>query len=633
MSSFDAVSESPVSVSAGVNSGKLSATFDQQIKFNTGTLGARFNMRLSNAGKLSATFDQQLTNRSGKLSATFNQKLSNTGELSATFDQQIFTQDVSSSRLVNAEILLGGVDISSKITGEVVVEAAEGVARLADFDMLPAVGVIDPYDWINQTVIINFVENGQKSRLFTGVVHLPTFNTNTGITSFKCTDALQETVELTTRNIIDTIVGGWWDSLIFEAKDSWTYALQRLETITASYDLDAYRNPRVTNWQPKAVADYSFTAIVDKSGKFQFAERRSIINSIKLKVDVRFNRLWSKKYSGSWKIPTTFDGWLEKPYGLPAKQMILDSVNGLEVIKAETTGLPDSGFFNLTNSNIHHWTLSEFAKTLARSAYLELKRRWSQTITKTHDITLQSQSSIDKHGLLQLDQTSSISIDNGKDWESDTPENLTNEVVVGAGASIFNDDINYDNAINTIINLQSTKILSSHRKNKYTFDLPLHPAIDLDKTLSVTVPRVDVKGKVSRIKHVISMSRGNAKAISTIDLSLYRPNISGQSSDPLTIDTTLPVPSSAASNLELDTHVGVDFNLPPDDESWNGWVCNYDDPITQQSSTAKPIEVYDERWNLQVPEVPVIERDEEKITQQNIINIAIPQDNSTITQV
>ena len=85
--------------------------------------------------------------------------------------------------------------------------------------------------------------------------------------------------------------------------------------------------------------------------------------------------------------------------------------------------------------------------------------------------------------------------------------------------------------------------------------------------------------------------------------------------------------------LELDTHIGVDFNLPADDESWQGWVCNYDDPITQQSSTAKPIEVYDERWNLQVPEVSVIERDEEKITQQNTINIAIPQDQSTITQV
>lgn len=622
--------------------GIVSIGTDFQIELNEGTLTVMPAFKIFRLGSMSVGVENELFDNSGLLSVAVENKLSNSGTININTKFDIFTLSTSNSRQVNASILIDGSNVTSRVAGSIRVNGNEGVARLANFSILPNSGLIDPYDWIGKSVTIDFIEDGVSTRIFTGIVHVPKFNVTTGIVDFSCTDSLQETVELLDEQNIETVVGGFWDDNIFSGfKDGWTYAQERLSTLPASYDLDVYRFGRVTNWEPKNTADFAFTSsnVIHDSESLQLAERRNIVNSIKLDFSARFNKKWQKQYKGRWNIPHTFPIWLGDPYGLPTSEMIEDSIDG-EVIESISFGIlpAASGNYHVDSSlDIIGWIATDYTRTLATSVFFKTSRRWLQTVSKDHTIIVKSDASILKHGELQIERKISANVENGENWEEYEDYASPTGTLVGAEKTVDVSDVDYSNAMDTALNIAKTELLSSHRKNRVDFDVSLNPNIDLNHTVSVTLDNLTAKGKVSSISHVIDL--GSGRSVSTITISMYRPNISSQVNDLLGVDLDIEIDGSNEGNdIALDTHIGnvsdQYSNLyEPDDEDWRGWTTNYDEKFYQGTpvSNVPPLEAYNERWGIDIPEVLDVDRDALEQTQEDSINVAIPQDLLTIT--
>jgi len=520
----------------------LSAPVEFDVVKSTGIIQLPTTFKLFNTGSLSASTEFELFDNTGTLAATIEMGLFGVGSLSRIAEFNIFTANTANSSIIGMILYINNVNVTSRITGQLNVPASEGVARSATFSLLPDAGLIDPYDWIGESVVINYIENGAVSRLFTGIVHLPTFDTTTGIVSFLCTDALQETVELLPQNTIANVVAGYWDNAVFnEYVDGWTHAQERLSTQQASYDMDVYRHGRITPWLPKASADFVFDSsnVIFDSESLQLAQRRSITNSIKLSINARFNKKWQKEIDTTWKINHFFEGWLLDPYDLPTSDMIEQSLNGEVIKNIEFGRLPSSsGLYHPTNTvDVSVWVANEFTKTLAMSAAYTVSKRWLQTVTKAHTVIIKSDASIAKHGLLQIEKNVSIDVDNGDGWEDYLNYATPTGDDVGNGSHVDVSDIDYNNGVDTALNVAKTELLASHRQNKVTFKTPLNPHIDLNHTASITLSNLTAMGKVSSIVNSINLSSG--EAISTITLSMYNPNVGGQSEDSLNINTTI----------------------------------------------------------------------------------------------
>ena len=184
-------------------------------------------------------------------------------------------------------------------------------------------------------------------------------------------------------------------------------------------------------------------------------------------------------------------------------------------------------------------------------------------------------------------------------------------------------------------------MLASHRQNSVTFDTPLNPLLDVDLTCSIDIARVNSTGKISNLVH--NFDTKTARAVSTVTISCYKPNEAGQVSDSLIIDgsTTEPVAPQNNSNLPigilpvsgLTTHIGGEINSPPEQKDWLGWTTNYVDTRPKEQlelPTAIPRIYYSNTWRVNFKGVDDEDRKNKQWSQDNVINVAIPQNNLTL---
>ena len=136
-----------------------------------------------------------------------------TGSLIIGLQQSSY--DPIDNRIWRLIVMLNGIDISASITGSWRVDAREGSARIAEFSMMPALGAIDPTDWVRQPVTLDYAAVDilgtiqWQRRLFTGIVDVPEYDPTTRITRFACTDRLQERLEQSNSDEVDSLIGGY----------------------------------------------------------------------------------------------------------------------------------------------------------------------------------------------------------------------------------------------------------------------------------------------------------------------------------------------------------------------------------------------------------------------------------------
>jgi len=530
---------------------------------------------------------------------------------------------------------IGG--IAQNVTGQILasapirITAREGEARLAFFTLNPqASGEIDPYSWVGAAVELDYVQIAEPddilTRLFTGIVHLPSYDINTGLMAFTCTDNLQEVVELIDRGAIDILIpsGYWHESIFNDPDENWTYAQQRLSTYPGSMDLSPAGATRITAWARKTTPDAIFTDadILDRSLSVTLAERRNITNSIGIIFVSRFERLWQRELTAAWDYPSaTWYDYLVNMFELPTQDNVMRAATGWILKAVSFDPLPDSGFYGPSGSEIA-WIKSDFADVQCLGFNMSIATRWKQTVNCEYEIIVKAQASIDAIGELKVSRQHALSAEPDQtftQFESyQTP--LGTEIETGNFVAT-NESSDLEAAFLTALNQAKTTILQAHRANRVKFSSLIRPDLDIDKTIEIDHTFLECKAKVSMLEHIIDLQRGSAT--SQFELAVYLPDVAGQIDDALTLPASnYANPASLPNSIgTLNTYVGNVSGADPEDDEWRGWICNAYNWIGIPPGP----EVYETKLTIEIPEI--VENDPVTFTGSPIIfDIALPRD-------
>ncbi|WP_137009605.1 Ig-like domain-containing protein [Aquitalea aquatilis] len=150
----------------------------------------------------------------------------------------------------NVRVLVGGVDLSDRVEGELEIEAEEGAARIASVVLSLAAGdSLASFGGQSLVIDVRPIIDSAWVRRFTGRVVLPQFDLESGRVALHAADRRRDLLAQSSRSALAAMLGGYWsDHVGGEAADSLQYAEGRLATVAGSFDLDAYGNPRLTEW-------------------------------------------------------------------------------------------------------------------------------------------------------------------------------------------------------------------------------------------------------------------------------------------------------------------------------------------------------------------------------------------------
>jgi hypothetical protein len=497
-----------------------------------------------------------------------------------------------------AKILIDDIDYYDRLTGEISVSIDEGQARIATFTLDPLPGTIDPYAWIGQPVVISYSPriNGDEFDepyvvIFTGIVHTPDYDIDAGTTKFTCTDNLQEAFETVSRAQADQLipVGVWSDKIFRSTRDNWDYAQQKMSTYPGSLDKSPAGALRVTAWAAKSTPDYTYTAANIDSGTLridQLAERRSIVNAIKISYTSVFQALRQREVAVSWSAEdvTPWATYLANPFYLPERQAVEAAFRDWTLKMIDYDDLPASGTYGGSN-----WILSDYSKTCCQGFDAVLAVRWRQDITAEYTITVGCQASQDRHGLLQIEQRYNVGHKtkgrNDDFLKFDHYQAPQGSLVYNeGGTSEWLDSTQGEDGIPQlcVVSIAKTKILASHRQNRIAFECALNAGLDVDKTVAVAHPKLTAQGKVYGIEHRIHVLEGFAVTRCTIAVTL--PAVDGQIGDTITRESMPYVAApldftqtaAPAAFPPLGQYVGNISGAPAENQAWNGLITNHE---------------------------------------------------------
>ena len=488
-------------------------------------------------------------------------------------------------------VIINSSDVTDTVVGDVVIEAEEGSARVADVTIKPA--ALSPVyipAWIGKpvSISINFYTGDTVSGsavLFTGIVDLPSVDLDARVINLRCTDNLQGIVGAISVEDLDTLIEGFYSSAVFDAGASrWGYANDRLSTIPASLDISPIGELRLTEWAAKEEADLVFgaTAILDGSLSVDIAERASMVNRIDLEFSYRFPRMKSEGhaciYDALFGIPYGWGGYVNENLAVPTRELVKSAIeaSGGSIESITYTALPTSAVIIMGTGGVPAgvWIPNPATDPLLCTGWdAVVSFNYAQDIEETHAITVKTPKSILEIGEIRESMTGALegqyadtsaaetSVTLFKNDITGIPPADTAPVVVGMTNSVDvtlspdSDRTAAEAALETLIAVAKTRIASAHRNNRVSAEIPLSGDLDLDKTVAITTPRILAKGKVQRLVHTINSDAG--RAISRFDLAIS--SIAGvgivHADDPV----TAPEGTEAGTTNELEDPI-IDFN-------------------------------------------------------------------------
>ena len=236
-------------------------------------------------------------------------------------------------------------------------EFAEDESPLAYVEIIPDPGVIDPEEWENKTITIDFigVDGGAdiySERRFTGKTDLVELNINSGMLKIRATGDIQGKLDAMTTADIDSLVGGSFSPHVFSADDiGYDYAQDVIETVPKSFQIMPNGALVVTEWAAKSLPDITFidSSRFDDTLDLDRASRSDLVNKATVYVDFRFPRLRQRNMSVNWYSPTAWCDYLTIGYTLCSKDAVDSAFNSTgwtvmgPVIYEDVPGLPVVG--------------------------------------------------------------------------------------------------------------------------------------------------------------------------------------------------------------------------------------------------------------------------------------------------
>jgi hypothetical protein len=542
-------------------------------------------------------------------------------------------------------VVIGGVDISTRLTGFVRIEAGEGEARLADFYIMPASGTVILPDWTGKSVTIDIAEQNSLGeavnpiRVFTGVVDEPEYDLTEGTIHFECVDQLQQVIRNTPRSWVDENVQGYYSEAIFgEIRDTLQYADSQISTVPASFDLDPFQTPRVTPWElSTGVIELNEENIWDGGISVSFATRNDILNEITVGFKYRFPRLRARV--ASVEFSREVNQYVSQGLDIPNRSLVEQAVKGVSSWThiGEINYVPiDPGTYEAVGSGGSTFTTISVtdAPKLTLGFAARFTNRWVQWITESYSIKIFNLASVESIGRIadiRDGVTLDVEFDEGA-WQSDPSAKplltypTTGDVVSDYGGDGKTDRASAQNAIETEIARVRREILASHRKTLVKLIMPCRPSADIVDRYEITVPRLHAIGKASRVIHTLSLESGEADT--EIHVSVSGVSAVGlQPDDEITtpdapVDTT-PSPDPASLLFECGFYIGQVSEAPVyDPDTMIGYLSNARLGAGFDSlAPAYPFEI-----SIKSPEIEAAVRNPLDLPKPAEYQISIPQD-------
>ena len=503
----------------------------------------------------------------------------------------------ANTQRIEPVVLLAGVDVSARLTGPCEIDREESVAAVAEFTLQPFAGPVDLVTWLGAVVQIGVrIDGGAPQLLFTGSVSDPDYDPRTRLTTFRCTDRLQEILDNLPLPIVDQITGGYWSDAVFRSDATgWQRAQDRMSTQPAALDIAPAGGIRRTDWLAKATPDFAFDAdsILDNTLRAEPGPWREQINRVNLTIELRYQRRLHRERTYRWVYPGGFHVYIVDSTTMPTEDDIRRAAQGAgwQVIYEDFVRFPPSGVYN-GQGWVHNPDLPPFFVT---EATVRAARRWTETVTETYQYTVAAPASIGRFGEQPRTEYIALSPDAPNIlWSADTlplrqpgdivlSSDLTGAATAPNGDRYFDDlsPAEADNAILTALARAETSILAAHRGNSVEIATPLLPDVDLIHTARVETDTVAAQGKVRQVVHRLATS-GEGESTTTVRLAVSQAADVAVTASPLAAPPRIATAPTGGTGPALgaddQTHLGGRWYSPqPQDPAWTGWVGNYAD--------------------------------------------------------
>lgn len=447
---------------------------------------------------------------------------------------------------------IGGSDVSADVVGEIVVEAEENAARIADLSLSLAPGTpVQPATWVGRSVRIYLTDGagGNAMPLFFGVVDLPKVQLTERRLTLRCTDNRQGVIGGMTRAEITALLPGTRHSpVVFDdGAGSLAYANDRLSTLPVAFDLSPTGALRVTPWAARTLPDLSFDfdQVLDGSLSVDVAERSALTNLVEIDFGYRFPRIKSEGYQIDYDYlalnATSFVYWVRDGNTFLQRAAVEAAIEaaGGAIVSVSWIALPTTAQVipGVGGAPAGAWlpnALTDGQFCLGFSAVVSFD--YAQQTEETHQITVACAGSIAAVGAVRSTMSGALEgvYDDPTAVEQNIllyrgkvttipPKNLA-PVVVGLTNSVtgtLTADTNRaaaEAAMETLIAIAGTEIFASHRRNTVSASVPCNPVLDVDKTVAIDAAGVLAKGKARRVVHRLDHAAGTA--ISAVDLAI-----------------------------------------------------------------------------------------------------------------
>jgi len=316
-------------------------------------------------------------------------------------------------------VTLGGTDVSSRLTGELSVDAEENAAKVAVFSLRPASGQVNPYAWVKAPVEIFYVINDSSGNyltevlLFKGIVDTPVYDTTSRLTEFTCTDDLQNVILSMTHGQVDALTtNAEYSRFVFdETANSWDYLQDRLSTYPYAVSLNANRQPVSYTYKAGLISyEFQSNTVLDGSLSVTLANAREITNSVSVSLDTQMEVYretvatvrWTDHNFGSF-FP---DWWLNTP------ERIISAISGTGAnfaVDPMFQMIPES---QTMRNGIVRYNFMNYGQELLATAFIGcISKRFTQTLTLSNRIQIRDSLSVAQLGELGTSTSAAISVE------------------------------------------------------------------------------------------------------------------------------------------------------------------------------------------------------------------------------
>ena len=546
-------------------------------------------------------------------------------------------------------LVVGGIDWSHRLTGDIEVDREENSAGVATFTLCLPPGPVLPTAWKGKAVTIDFqyeVDGITKtSRRHTGRIVEPTWDSATRSLHCTSSDQLQQRIEAMDIAEIDALTPtAAWSEDIFEpvsGRSRWDYAQERLRSMPGSLDSAPDGTLRYHAWWSAPMPHFEFGSgdVVDGSISVSLADLDSQTNVVEVELGHRFPRLWQHTFGYGWSHPDTggftgeqgFCTWTHsRTSELPTFDMIREATEsqGLTVIGIGGQRLPPTGVYCTPPQS---WINNYFDERLILRANWSAAIREVQQVTETYRLRIEAPQSIADAGEIISRVNASVQIENERadKWESEPfgdstdGEAPTDLVLGGAGddpgdMTDLRDEPRRQAAITCVIAQGYATVVGAHRGTTVAWDVPTAWAVQVDliHTLKVNAQRVLADGRCRQVVDKFNLDTGSALTTLSIAVMLGGGDVTDSLTPPPFDTSTADRPTGGGA---LGTQLGGLSTSPPYNEDLYGFSGNY---TTFDNDEGQ--EPYPRRFAVPVPEIPAAIRDEWKVEIPRTYRAAIP---------